>query len=115
MAHINQSTLNIDRGSKLDFAVMVESYVSNKRIVAKRHMGESGNIYRDVTLSDSVTIDDEEPLQNGSILRVLYSPWVELDNKVVDKKLSIAQFFRVVVETEGRKPLYSLEAKQITT
>jgi len=112
-AHISQSAINIDRGEELDFAVMVESYVSDQRLIARRRVGDTGIVFQTVGLSDGKATPAEQPLQNGSLLRVYCSPWVGIGDKMADKTAVTGQLLRVVVETEGRKPRLSLVAQPL--
>ncbi|CAJ5797710.1 Restriction endonuclease [Burkholderia pseudomallei] len=107
-AHISQSAINVDRGQQLDFAVMVESYVSDQRLIAHRRVGDPGIVFQTAELSDGKATAAEQPLQNGSLLRVSCSPWVGIGDKVADMTGVTGQLLRVVVETEGRKPQLSL-------
>ncbi|CAB3862833.1 hypothetical protein LMG1861_02351 [Achromobacter piechaudii] len=112
-AHISQSQINVDRGQQLDFAVMVESYVSDQRLIAHRRAGDPGIVFRNVELRSSKPTALEQPLQNGSLIRVLYSPWVGIGDNVADKIGMAEQLLRVVVETEGSKPTLSLVAQPL--
>jgi hypothetical protein len=114
-AHISQSAINIDRGQQLDFAVMVESYVSDQRLVAHRRVGDIGIVFRNAELGDGVGTPAEQPLQNGSLFRVYCSPWIGVGDKVADKIGATGQLLRVVVETEGRKPQLSLIAQPLNS
>ena len=111
-AHIAQSAINIDRGSQLDFAVMVESYVSDKRLIARRRMGDIGIAFQDATLKDSDAVISEDTLQNGSLMTVCCSPWVGLGTTKADKQGITNQLIQVILETEGGKPRLSLVAQQ---
>lgn len=112
-AHISQSSINVDRGQQLDFAVMVESYVSDRRLVAHRRVGDAGIVFDTPELRDGKNTVEEPPLQNGSVFRVYCSPWVGIASKVAEKTGVVGQLLRVVVETNGRKPQLSLVAQPL--
>ncbi|KVC86956.1 restriction endonuclease [Burkholderia ubonensis] len=114
-AHISQSSIDVDRGKDLDFAVMVESRVSDQRLAAHRRVGDTGIVFQSVAVNDSAAATDGEPLQNGSLLRVSCSPWVGLDGTVAHKTGATGQLIRVIVETEGRNPQLSIVAQPLTT
>ncbi|WP_157645783.1 restriction endonuclease [Burkholderia ubonensis] len=114
-AHISQSSIDVDRGKDLDFAVMVESRVSDQRLAAHRCVGDTGIVFQSVAVNDSAAATDGEPLQNGSLLRVSCSPWVGLDGTVAHKTGATGQLIRVIVETEGRNPQLSIVAQPLTT
>lgn len=112
---IGQSEINIDRGQQLDFAVMVESYVSDQRLVARRRTGDTNIVFQPAELHDDKVTAAEPPLQNGSLLRVSCSPWVGIGDTKADKTGVTEQLLRVIVETEGRKPTLSLIAQPRNT
>jgi len=107
-AHISQSSINIDRGQELDFAVMVESYVSDRRLVAHRRVGDAGIVFNTPDLREGKDAAAEPPLQNGSIFKAYCSPWVGIGPNVADMTGVTPHLLRVVVETLGRKPQLSL-------
>ncbi|MFM0129144.1 restriction endonuclease [Paraburkholderia sediminicola] len=113
-AHISQSAINVDRGSDLDFAVMVESYVSAKRLVAHRRIGAAEIVFQNAASSENPPTSAEHPLQNGSLISVYCSPWVGLGSTVANKTGAVlGQTIQVVVETEGHKPQLSLVAQPL--
>ncbi|WP_442783885.1 restriction endonuclease [Collimonas fungivorans] len=114
-AHVGQSAINVDRGNDLDFAVMVESYVSDQRLIAHRRMGDAGIVFQSSNLSNGEATVTEEVLQNGALISVNCSPWVGLGSAVADKIGVTGQLIRIVVETEGRKPQLSLIAQPPAT
>lgn len=113
-AHISQFAINVDRGSNLDFAVMVESYVSDQRLIAHRRVGDAGIVFQNPALNDSENAATGKPLQNGSLIRVNCSSWVGLGSAVADKTGVVGQLIRVVVEADGRKAQLSLVAQPHT-
>ncbi|MGN6728764.1 MAG: restriction endonuclease [Rhodanobacteraceae bacterium] len=113
-AHISQSAINVDRGKDLDFAVMVESRISDECIAAHRRVGDTDIVFQNAAVGDNASATAVAPLQNGSLLRVYCSPWVGLDGTVADKAGVTGQLIMVVVETEGRKPQLSIVAQPLT-
>lgn len=91
---------------------MVESYVSDKRLIARRRMGDIGIAFQDATLKDSDAVISEDTLQNGSLMTVCCSPWVGLGTTKADKQGITNQLIQVILETEGGKPRLSLVAQQ---
>ncbi|WP_166793853.1 restriction endonuclease [Pseudomonas sp. F01002] len=105
--HINQSTIKIDRGIDLDFALMIESHVTDQRMVAHRKIN-SAEIAFEVTNTTTCPSDtDDDILQNGSLARVQCSPYVGIDTKATKTGLA-EDILKIVVETEGAKPQLSL-------
>lgn len=113
-AHVSQSEIKADRGKDLDFAVMVESRVSDLRLAAHRRAGDAGIVFQDTVSNDGANAKDEAPLQNGSLFRVYCSPWVVLGGAVADKTGVAGQLIKIVVETKGHKPQLSIVAQPIT-
>ena len=102
--HIHQSTINVDRGRDLDFAVMIESYVSDQRLIAQRRAGTPGVEFQDGAVAPSQIV------QNGSLIRLACSPWMGLGGQVADTTKKVQEFMRVNVETGGKRPRLSLAA-----
>jgi Restriction endonuclease len=107
-AHIHQSAINVDRGRDLDFAVMVESYVSDERLIAHRRVGDPVTVFKNAAIKDGAVVAAEEVLQNGSVIRANCSPWVGLGDAVADKKAVVGRLIRIIVEVKGSKPRLSL-------
>lgn len=105
-AHIMQSMIIADRGKDLDFAIMVESYISDQRLIAHRRAGDLNIAFKNAQLGDEKP--SEEPIQNGSLIRVCCSPWVGIDETVADKVKLSAQMLKVIVEMDGGKSRLSL-------
>ncbi|HDR8990141.1 TPA: restriction endonuclease [Burkholderia vietnamiensis] len=113
-AHISQSKIEVDRGKDLDFAVMVESYVSDQRLLAHRKTGNRDITFREVsTLGSEEAKPDSQSIQNGSLIHVRCAPWIGLGDTKPDKKGIAAQLIQIIVETDGRKPTLSLAAKPV--
>lgn len=108
--HISQSLINADRGRDLDFAVMIESYVSNQRLIAQRKTGAPTIDFQNGIRCGSDGPPPSDVLQNGSLMRAICSPWVGVGNAATDRKGITGQFLRITVETEGKKPRLSLNA-----
>lgn len=105
-AHIMQSMINADRGKNLDFAIMVESYISDQRLIAHRRDGDPNITFKNMQLIDTKPTGD--PIQNDSLIRVYCSPWVGLGETAADKIKTSAQTLKVVAETDGGKPRLTL-------
>jgi hypothetical protein len=108
-AQIGQSAINVDRGKDFDFAVMVESYVSDRRLIAHRRVADPGIVFQ-TQMTATRSAAAEEPVQNGSLVKVYCSPWVGLDNTVVGKTQIVEKLLRIIVDVEGRKPKLSITA-----
>lgn len=107
--HIHQSTINVDRGKDLDFAVMIESYVSDQRLIAQRRAGTPGVEFQDSAQPDGAdAVAPSQIVQNGSLIRLACSPWMGLGGQAVDTTKKVQEFMRVIVETVGKKPRLSL-------
>ena len=106
--HVNQSQIKIDRAQDLDFAVMVESYVSDQRLIAHKRLNETDIVFTNPKLSDNADSNTMQPLENGSLVRANCSPWVGIGEAVASKNGFTEQFIQVIVETDGRKPRLSL-------
>jgi hypothetical protein len=107
--HIHQSTINVDRGKDLDFAVMIESYVSDQRLIAQRRTGAPAIEFQDgAPRSGGDVATRSDTVQNGSLIRVGCSPWMGLGGAAADAAKTVQQFMRVNVETEGKKPRLSI-------
>ncbi|QCZ67365.1 hypothetical protein CAI18_23390 (plasmid) [Xanthomonas citri pv. punicae] len=74
ITHISRSEISVDRGANFDFAVMVESFVSEQRLIVQRGKQDS-RIH--MTAHQPGTSTDA-PLENGSIFRMYCSPWTGL-------------------------------------
>lgn len=114
VAHICQSQINIDRGAQLDFAVMVESYVSTKRVMAHRRSDESNIAFQNIAKLASAPQVAEQPIQNGSLMRVVCQPWVGLAGaKAQRSAMAQGGLIRALLVTEEKKPRLILRsAKQ---
>lgn len=100
ITHINRSEISVDRGANLDFAVMVESFVSEQRLIAQRGKQDS-RVHMHVHEADAST---EAPLENGSIFRMDCSPWTGLGTGVPAERMSIGELLRAVVSPDAALP-----------
>ena len=80
ISSISQSKMDFDRTASVDFALMVENYISNqKNFVSKRKEDES------VTLSNPIIeqseIDDSEIVKDNSIIKVTLAHYVDIGFK----------------------------------
>jgi hypothetical protein len=108
--HIHQSTINVDRGKDLDFAVMVESYVSEQRLIAQRRTGSLAIEFQNDSPQTSGDFATHPDVQNGSLIKVCCSAWIGLQGEVADVSKTVPQLMRVMVETEGATPRLSILA-----
>lgn len=113
IAHISQSEIKLDRGADLDFAVMVESYVSDQRLIARRKAGDLGVTFQNAALNSRNSCTPEDVLQNGSLMRVLCAPWVGLGGVTADRTGLAGQLIKVFVEPGEGKPRLSLVAEPL--
>lgn len=113
-AHISQSKIEVDRGRDLDFAVVIESYVSDQRLMAHRKAGNGDIVFVELSAANaSAAASSAEKIQNGSLIRVRCGPWTGLDTEA-DKKGMAAQLIKVIVETEEKRPRLSIVASPPT-
>jgi hypothetical protein len=110
-AHVGQSHLQYDRGANLDFALMVESYVSDQRLIAHRRKDDPGIQFQVVNPNDAKMSSDV--FVNDSLMKVLCSPWVALGTAPADKKAVAAQMLRVLVDVVEGKPQLSIRMEAI--
>lgn len=104
-AHIGHSKMNIDRGEKLDFAVIVESYVSDKRLMAHRETGGAKIMFAEAN-RNSNSDNQEEVFKNGSVVNVFCSPWVSVGDKPANKTCAAQSVLRITMSMEnGRHKL----------
>jgi len=105
-AHVVQSHLQHDRGANLDFALMIESYVSDQRLIAHRRKNDPGIQFQVVNPGDAKMSSDV--FVNDSLMKVLCSPYVALGTAPADKKAVAAQMLRVLVDVVEGKPQLSI-------
>jgi hypothetical protein len=115
VAHISQSRLRFDRGAALDFAVMLESYVSEQRLIAHRRAGDAGIKFQVANPTELKSPAVNDPFENGSIMRVFCAPWVGLGDKRPTKKALAGQLIRVLVEVADGKPQLALSTVPLGT
>lgn len=108
--HIHQSTIDVDRGQDLDFAVMIESYVSDQRLIAQRRAGTPTIEFQDGTLAGTDAVTSSQLVRNGALIKLVGSPWIGIGGEVANVIKSVQEFMRVIVETDGKKPRLSLAA-----
>ena len=106
--HIQRSLFTVDRGQDLDFAVMIESFVSDHRLIAQRRLGAQQIDFQEPAATDAPAPREDEPLENGSIIKVFCSPWTGRGEVVASHKGLVGSLLRVAVETQGRKARLSL-------
>lgn len=111
VARLDQFIIDVDRGKDLDFAVMVESRVTDLRLTAHRRAGDAGIVFADAARSNGPTIGDDRPVENGSLIQVRCAPWVGLGATQSPRQGRADQLISVVVETEGTTPKLSLVAE----
>lgn len=112
LASVNQSELKFDRGADLDFAVVVESYVADQRLIAHRRAGDTNIHFESASPGDQKM---EDVLRNGSLLKVCTLPWVGLGNALPDKRGAVAELIRVLVDVVDGKPRLTLCSEPLPT
>ncbi len=105
ITHISRSEISVDRGANLDFAVMVESFVSEQRLIAQRGKQDS----RIHMLAHQADTSTEVPLENGSIFRMDCSPWTGLGTGVPAERMAIGEVLRAVVGPDAALPSLTLK------
>lgn len=111
-AEISQSTIEFDRGEDLDFAVMVESFVSDQRMIAHRNKAAL-DIEFDIQGESKAEplAEDDKVVQNGSTIIVQCSPYVGIKGNGTIKGFA-KDLLRVIVETDGVKPQLSVSVQR---
>lgn len=109
VAHISQSVFEFDRGAKLDFAVMIESYVSDQRVVAHRNADSSSTLFNFPNAKDANMTTPSDVLQNGSLFRIICAPWVGLGAATPSKKAFAAHVIKATVGVVDGKPKISMQ------
>lgn len=105
ITHISRSEISVDRGASLDFAVMVESFVSEQRLIAQREKQDS-RIHMHAHQPDTST---DAPLENGSIFRMGCSPWTGLGAEVPAERMAIGELLCAVVSPDAAPPELTLK------
>ncbi len=106
-SHIYQSTFNFDRGADLDFAVMIESFVSDQQLIAHRRIGAHEVDFR---LAGGDAIGNPiNVLQNGTLIKTICAPWMGIEKVLADKQAVAEQILRVEVAIELGKPKLALQ------
>ncbi len=109
-AHVDQTPMHFDRGANLDFAVMVESFVSEQRLVAHRRPGDSEISFRDGAIKQPTAAEAADVFQNNSLLTVACARWIGVGEAVAQKSLTADRMIRVKVDVANGKPSLSLVA-----
>ncbi|MDO6427135.1 restriction endonuclease [Thalassotalea sp. 1_MG-2023] len=77
VTQISRSELNIDRGEKLDYALVVQNYVNEQAHYVSKKNGDLVISAYDNETSDVTTSNDT--FINGSTANIFLSPWVGVD------------------------------------
>jgi hypothetical protein len=92
LSTIDQNVFKTDRAEQLDFALVVENYITKQRnVVTKAKTFSAFNILEQ--LKDNVDNNDGEALVNGSIIKIYFEPYVSIDLKA----------YTIVKQTEDLK------------
>jgi hypothetical protein len=110
LSSVNQTELKFDRGADLDFAVVVENYIAEQRLIAHRRANDS-EVRFEVDKPRDANANDV--LQNGSLMRVLTHPWVSLGDSSPDKKAATQELIRVLVDIVDGKPKLTLRTEAL--
>lgn len=79
VTQISRSELNMDRADNLDYALIVQNYVSDQcHYVSKRKDDDGLTLYAYEKPNQEV-VDNEDKFVNGSTLNVFTGPWVGID------------------------------------
>lgn len=113
VAHVSQSKIELDRGKGLDFAVMVESFVSDEKLLAHRKTDAKEVVFRSITGPKEPEPPSSDILTNDTLFRVICAPWVGLGHTVATEKALVSEILCIVVEVENGKPKLSLETRPI--
>lgn len=105
VTHMSRSEISVDRGSKLDFAVMVENYVNDQRTIAHRRK-QGARIQMSAHQADTST---DDPLKNGSIFKMQCSPWTGLGAGVPTQRMVIHDLLCAVVSPDAAVPGLTLQ------
>lgn len=109
-AQVTRSAIEIDRGANLDFAVMIESFVSENRLLVHRAAGETTVRLQEHESSSEREMNSEDVLQNGAIFRMQCSPWTALASGPARQVTVLDKLLRVSVSTDGATPKFTFSA-----
>jgi hypothetical protein len=110
LASVSQVEFKFDRGANLDFALVVEDYITNQRHLAHRRANDPGINF---SVANPPDADPQKVLQNGSLLNVLTLPWVGVGNVVPDKTAIVAQLIRISVGVADGKLQLALQSEPL--
>lgn len=114
LARVSQSHIEIDRGKDLDFAVMVESYASEQRLMAHRKTDDPGVTFQVQNPKALNTADvDTDAFANGSLIKAYCAPWVGFGNAQATKNAVAGQLIRVLVDVIEGKPQLALRSEPL--
>ncbi|EMW2234510.1 restriction endonuclease [Enterobacter hormaechei] len=102
VAQISQSRFLFDRGENLDFAVMIESYASERRMIAHRKNYENGIKFE---IHDERNKINNDILMNGSIFRVFCKPWVSIEKNNGEIAIASQKVFVKITQNEDKHQL----------
>lgn len=109
-AHVDQMPIKIDRGADLDFAVMVESFVSDQRLIAHRRSGDSEIAFLDGNVAKLTPAEAADVPPNHSVISVACPRWMGVGAAVADRSLTANQAVQIKVDVANGKPSLSLVA-----
>lgn len=107
IARLDQSEMHFDRGRELDFAVVIENYISEQRMIAHRKNNDCEIKFKNV---DPDAEENSNALKNGTILRVIAQPWVAISKDHPTKRAKAQQSLRILVDIHDGKPKLALQA-----
>ncbi len=100
--YLSQSSIKIDRAEKYNIALSIQNYMENQVNLVYQEKGQHGlvltdNIYDKIV--KTVTDNENEPLQNGSIIKAMCEYWVKpnIEEKaaVVEKHIETPIFMEI--------------------
>ncbi|HYF93989.1 MAG TPA: restriction endonuclease [Symbiobacteriaceae bacterium] len=110
VAHVTQSQFSFDRGADLDFAVVIEDFISEQRLVAHRWANDPGIRFHVPNPAENI---GQDPFQNGMLFKTFLAPWVRLGDVEPDIHSVGQQLIRVFVDVVDGKPKLALRSEPL--
>jgi len=109
IARANQMNFTFDRGTTVDFALVIENYLSEKRYIAHRRTGVPELTFNEIrTGSGGSGSPSTDVVKRGDLITILTAPWVGPDRRKPDFTGQIDTSIRIDVVDEGGRPRLSL-------
>lgn len=94
-AKLNQQELKIDRGAKLEMAVVVENYITNAKHLATKQASDQPSELKDLAESER---REGTPLRNKQIFAITLSPFVPVDEANIGGRGYLVQIVNLKVQ-----------------